>query len=549
MLLQLIVKNFAIIDNLTIDFKDNLTIVTGESGAGKSIIIRALKLICGARFDKSSIIDGKTTQIIAEFKVSENNTIAFLRNLGFTDSNNCIVRRTISANGKSKIFINDIPSTLATLQILSAQLIDIHGQNQHQLLLQNSEQLKILDNYTNANKLLSEIKVAAKQLNLLIKRINGIEEKSQQNLQKIDFLSYQMQELTASNLNIEELQSIENAHKISNNSKQLLEDISEINSNLSSENINNIMADSIANLTKNCYIDNSLKSALLCLQSAEINLQECNFELDKYLNSLDIDDENIAYLHNRLELLYNLSRKHNCQIIDLLDIKEQIYSQIADIQNSNGILDALKDKKQLLINEYLKLSNNLSNNRKKSAISLGKNVSSLMNDMGINGAKFIVDITPKEGFYTNGNDAVEFLVATNNGNFAKPLKKIASGGELSRISLAIAVTTTNSYAPSLIFDEVDVGISGETALVVGAKLQQLAQKHQTICITHLPQVASMGKQHLLISKNIHKNSTKAAANYLNFSARQQEIAKILGGNNNSQTTMDLAKEMLGNAVC
>ena len=546
MLNSLVVKNFAIIDDLTINFYNGMTVITGDSGAGKSIIIQALTLALGTRSDKSSVKKGvNKAQIVADFDINNPKITNFLEKNQLDNDCSCILRRIISIDGRSKAFINDFPVSLNLLQQLSNLLINIFSQNQHQLLLKTNHQMQILDDYSNTVNLRKKVLQICTDINKLAAQIKDINSNNANNISNLEFLNFQLKELNDADFELTELQNIENDYKISNNSQELINNINSAINIIDDDNFLSYLDKINSLLESSSIIDPKLKNAKQILASANINISECSYELNNYINSYELDTQDIKYIETRISLLHNLSRKHNCQILNLIDIQNNLKNKVLSIDNSDNSALKLQEKINQLELEYQQITTKLTQKRALNAKILSSSITKLMQELGMPGSEFMVSFIRNEIISTNGAESIEFLIKTNiDGDFS-PLKKTASGGELSRISLAMAVTTTsNTYAPSLIFDEVDVGISGRAASVVGDKLKNLSKKYQVICITHLPQVATKGERHLLISKTKNATTTNTCVNYLTGATREEEIARILGGDNISKKTLALAKEMI-----
>jgi DNA repair protein RecN (Recombination protein N) len=537
MLTSLFVKNFAIIDDLSVEFYEQMTALTGESGAGKSIILSALGLALGVRADKEMIqADCDSAQIIAEFTITDSKILTFLQNYELAEENNCTLRRIISSDGRSRAFINDIPTSLNTLQQLSQLLINISSQNQHQRLLNTAHQLQILDNYAQNDDLLQQLQTLVTDLNEVQQAITNIKQNNNHNQARLEFLVFAQEELEAENLSQEELDTIEDRHKQNTHLEKILTTITNVIQHIENgeKSINNA-DDSLSEITN---LDKKLNEPYQLLEGAKINLTEVNYLLSNYLSSYENTDTT-ENLEQKLSKLYDLTRKHNCTLTDLLDKYNEIVAEINTIQNADITLDDLQQKEQQLIKDYQTISEKISHNRQKNAQELNQKVTHTLQELGMNGSEFVINIEHKTGFSASANDKIEFLINTGSGAL-RPLKKIASGGELSRISLAIAVITTSSaYAPTLVFDEVDAGISGKTAQIVANKLKKLAQNYQVLCITHLPQVAAIANKHIYIDKQ----DGTTTLNYLTTQKREQEIARMLGGSVNDNS-LNLAKEML-----
>lgn len=536
MLLHLVVRNFAIIDDLSVDFHQGMSVITGTSGAGKSIILSALQFALGQRADKDMVQAGKdSAHIVAEFSVTTAAAATFLYEHNLTDEKHCILRRVISADGRSRAFINDIPVSLTLLQQLTPLLIDISSQNQHQLLLRSEQQLHILDTYAENTELLTTLATTAKELKAVQQQITEITQHNHNNQERLEFLTFALEELRAEELDQEKLDTIEERHKQYNNLAKISQTLQQSIQYI--EDAEGASNKALDELTQAIHLDDSLTEAHSVLEGAKINLTEANYLLSNYLSKYDgVNNED---LEQQLSRLYDLARKHRCNITELVAKTEEIEQEIHTLAHQDTQLEELRARAERLTQHYHTLSTELSTQRATSAQELNTKVSATMQELGMANAEFVAQLHHREGVFTMGNDTIEFVIDTGSG-VLRPLKKIASGGELSRIWLAIAVITTSSaHAPTLIFDEVDTGISGETATIIGKKLRTLAKNYQVLCITHLPQVAAQGEHHIFINKE----QGVTTLTYLDTGQRTQEIARILGDAKGAHT-LNLAQELI-----
>ena len=549
MLAQLSVKNLAVVEHLELSFETGMSSVTGETGSGKSILIQALSFALGTRGDSTVVRHGKSkAEISAVFEVKRNKKIqSYLQKQGLDDDGECILRRVIGVDGRSKAFINGSSVPLSTVRQLGELLIDIHGQNEHQLLLRQHQQIELVDDYASIsqeiselNYLVSKYKKASKNLELLLTNQNS-------ELENQELIKHQLKELDDALLTQEELDSIESEYKVNSNSNNLIEMVGGILNKLEDESGPSSQLQSLSHeLSQASAIDNKLEEANELLVSAHLQSQECIYFLTSYLNSITIDEQATAELEERLTELHSFARKHNCKISELLRIREGIKTIIGDFEIGFSMVNRLKEEKEKYENEYKLLAQKIREARLIKSSELSKLVTSAMQVLGMPGSEFKAKLTEKTiGVNFNGTESVDFLVRTNDGQPLQPLKKVASGGELSRVSLAISVVSADSeYAPTLIFDEVDVGISGAIAEVVGHKLKELSQHYQVICITHLAQVASFGHQHLRVSKVQKGDGASTTVEQLSKNDRVLEVARILGGITITEKARKAAAEMI-----
>ena len=553
MLVELAVKNLAVVENLEVSFTAGMSTITGETGAGKSILLNSLNLALGQRADKSMVRSGSDkADISATFLLNNNSRVKdILLEQELEADDECILRRVITADGRSKAFINGVPMPLNIVRALGEGLVDMHGQNEHQLLLKPLEQLSLLDNFAESTVLVQEINVVVKEYKKLNLQVQEASNNQDLFLEKQELYQHQLDELENANLTIDELNSIEDEYKVSSNSKDLVVQVSNILNQLEGDiGLNPQLSSLSYELEKTQTIDAKLNSANEMLSNAQLQVQECVYELNGYLNNLNIDEEYLQNLELRISELHDLSRKHNCQIIELLSVKQDITDKLNKLSIGSESIEKLKEKLNKLDEKYQSLANKLTKIRTSKAKELSTKVSEVMQISGMPGSEFSIDICTKDSeVYLNGNESVEFLVRTNMGQEHKALKKVASGGELSRISLAISVVASNSeYTPTIIFDEVDVGISGAVAQVVGQKLKSLSDTYQVLCITHLAQVASFGDQHLKVIKSQGKNGASTTIENLSSVDRVQEVARILSGEKITDRSINAAAELIASSV-
>ncbi|SFV60460.1 DNA repair protein RecN [hydrothermal vent metagenome] len=548
MLSSLHIQNLAIVEEQSIEFNQGLSVITGETGAGKSILLNALNLVLGERANSNLIKHNETRgSVIAEFEINQHKKILnWLKEQELDNQTDCLLRRTFTNDGKSKAFINSIPVNLNQLKSLGELLIDIHNQNEHYSLLKNSTQMALLDEYAKTTNLVSQINTIKQQYTELTQQISEIENNNQQQNEQKKLLTYYLQELEEAKLESEELNEIEVRYKSIKNYQTLIESISKISSQLDGdEGINDKLNHLVSEITQAQILDDKLSEAQKLINDAQLQAQEASYSLSQYLSSLEneTDNENIE---QRLNELHNLSNKHQTSIPKLLDKKYELEQQLNLLENSDEQVKILNNKLDKLILEYQTKANELSEIRKKSAIDFSLEVTELMQTLGMAGSVFKINLIKKElGIHLNGNEKISFDIQTNAGSKMQALNKIASGGELSRISLAIAVISAQFYSlPTVIFDEVDVGISGATAEIVGQKLQQLAKNTQVICITHLPQVAGFANQHLKVVKSTTQDNTRTQVINLNYNERIEEISRLVGGVNISDKTRLVAQELI-----
>ena len=549
MLEQLSIKNLVVVEDLNAEFQDGMTVITGETGAGKSIIVQALNLVSGGRSDATLVRHGKDkAEIVAMFQLGNNsNLLSFLENCDLEDGEECILRRVIGSDGRSRAYVNGSSVSLSKLREVGTKLIDMHGQNEHQLLLKNNQHRILLDDFAESQGLCEEINNIVHDYLKVKNKIVQLQNTNEQSLAQKELLTYQLNELVESKLEQDELDSIEKNFKISNNASVLIEKIADILESLEHESGANellIRAESIT--SKASELDSDLESVSSILSSAQVQVQEGIYDLRDYLGKVSDGKVNIAELEKRISHLHSLGRKHNCQIPELLKVQNNIQSALAELDSSSDKIEELTNKLLQLELNYKKESTVLTKHRQQSSKTLSKKVTDIMQDLGMPGSEVLFSLNATdEPIRLNGQEEVVINVKTNIGQDLKPLNKVASGGELSRVSLALSVVTSKSeLAPSIVFDEVDVGISGSVAEVVGRLLKKLSSRYQVLCVTHLAQVAAQGHEHMKVIKSQRKNATYTQMTSLNKEQRTDEVARILGGIKVSDKARLAAEEMI-----
>ena len=549
MLDQLFVKNLVVVQELNIEFKNGMTVVTGETGAGKSIIIQALSLVVGGRSDASLVRDGASkSEIVATFSIDiEDRLQSLLENLDLENGTECILRRIISADGKSRSYVNGCNVPLSTLRDIGGYLIDMHGQNEHQLLLRSNQHRILLDDYAITQDLCEEVNSTVYKYQQIQNEIEDLTKSNELLSTQKELLSHQLNELLQIDMTQDELDSIEDDYRVSVNASLLVEKISKILESLDHESgVNNILIDGERSVEQSRQVDSRLDSIQSLLSSAQVQVQESIYDLTDYLNKIGGIEDNSAELTARINILHELGRKHNCQIQELLSVQTNLQAQLDDLGSSNEKLEELLIKQNQCEKNYYSKSKLLSEKRLTASKSLSKKVTDIMQNLGMPGSEIDFSIKPlRNSIRLNGMEEIIIHVKTNTGQELKPLNKVASGGELSRISLALSVVTSNSeLIPSIVFDEVDVGISGSVAEIVGQMLKKLSTHYQIICVTHLAQVAAQGKEHLKVVKIQKNGATFTHVTDLSLSQRTEEVARILGGITISDKTRVAAEEMI-----
>ena len=549
MLEHLNIKNLVVVEELNIEFKFGMTVITGETGAGKSILIQALKIVAGGRSDASLVRNGAAkAEITASFSVRSNTKLkSYLESQDLENGAECILRRVIVLDGKSRSYVNGRKVPLSILSDIGSYLIDMHGQNEHQLLLRTNHHRILLDDFARSQGLCNEVNDAYSNYHDVKNKIEAFSAESSLLSSQKDLLMHQIDELNQAQINIEEVNNIEDDYKASVNSSQLIEKISKILNSLNDDlGVNNILIESESLLDQSIELDSRLDDIRELISSAQLQVQESVYDLTDYLSKINNQEDNLTQLSERITLLHGLGRKHNCQITELADVQKSLEEKVRDMGSSSKALDKMHQELGKFEKEYFSKSKILTQERKKASKILSKEVTLLMQNLGMPGSEIIFKVGPSGSeVKLNGVEDVSIQVKTNVGQDFKPLNKVASGGELSRISLALSVSGTNTVLiPCVVFDEVDVGISGSVAEIVGQMLKKLSIKYQIICVTHLAQVAAQGKDHIKVEKTQKDGLTYTSVTNLSKKERADEVARILGGIEISHKTRIAAEEMI-----
>lgn len=551
MLKQLCIRGFAVVDELDLEFKPGMTVLTGETGAGKSILIDALGLILGDRADSTVIREGaERTEISAIFDIENNTNITTMLDVQAIqmEGNELLIRRLIGRDGRSRAFINNSPTTAQTLRDIGEYLIDIHGQHAHQSLNKRDVQRNLLDDFGNYSKQLTAVATAYVNWYDATTRLQVLTDHDNQDA-TLSLLRYQVQELENLQPVEGEYDELDEEHRRLSNANRLLETVQQASATLGDDeySVYNRLNTVIADLQACHQFDESLTGISKLLDNASIQLSEASIEVRSYLDRLVYDPERLQVVEKRLSDLHDMARKHTIQTQQLSTLLSNLQQQLDDIENSQQLISELEQLKSLAREQYDETAVKLHQYRTRAAAKMSDAITHKLKALGMVEGQFRVSVNndnnsdPKP----NGSDQIEFLVNTNPGQAMQALRKIASGGELSRISLAIQVINSNDKGiPTLVFDEVDAGIGGGIAEIVGKLLHELSRQRQVFCVTHLAQVASQGDQHLQVEKNIRNNTTKTRVNELNADARIEEIARMLGGLTITAQSRNHAREIL-----
>ena len=555
MLLHLTIRNFAIIDALELDFETGLTALTGETGAGKSILLGALGMVLGDRADNDSIKQGADhAEIVAEFDIQDNEAVrSWLVEQALNTDDECLLRRRVSKDGRSRAYINGTPVNLQLIRELGEMLIDIHGQHEHQSLMKPVAQRRLLDDYANHSNLIEAVSNAYVQLKLVHEQLQHLEQAGSDRNNRLDLLRFLTQELDALALENNEYENLNEQHsrlahaeKLTTTVQQSLE---ELYGNDDS-NIQSNVARVIASLQDIAEVDGKLNPVVDMLQDALVQIDESVSQLRAYSDGIELNPAELEVIEQRLQVILDLARKHRVEPAALGELHQQLANELSELDHADERLEELRNEYKTLEQTYRNAAQSLSNSRSKAAKKLDKAITTAMQTLGMSGGKFIIEITrsDNEKRSAHGIDRIDFTVTANTGQPCKTLSRVASGGELARISLAIQmITAAQTHIPTLIFDEVDSGVGGRIAEIVGQHLRILGNSNQVVCITHLPQVASQAHQHLRVHKQSDKKQTRTGVDTLSRQQRIEEIARMLSGIDITQQSLAHAEEMITRA--
>ncbi|MEX0943189.1 MAG: DNA repair protein RecN [Pseudomonadales bacterium] len=550
MLTHLLVKDVALVDHLELTLEAGMSVITGETGAGKSIMLDALGLALGDRAESGLIAKGADkAEIHASFDISGNESARRWlqsRELDHADGE-CILRRIVTKDGRSRGFINGAPVTVGDLKSLGDMLIDIHSQHEHQSLLKKDTHRRLLDEFGKQTALALKVEELSERYHSNRRALEALIATNDEQSSRLQLLSYQAEELAILNTTTEEAGILESEQKLLANAESILGACSEATTLLFEGENDNALALISRALQLVSSIDHDRIGPIVeMLDSSRIQLQEAVSDLTRFGDDVELDPKRLEEVETRLTEIYDLARKHRISPTEIPALQERISSELQQLGNADAEIERLQSETEGVRAEYTAAADTLSRGRAKASRQLKESVRTQLTDLGMQGAVFDIALTGREipGPNPRGHEDVEFLISTNPGAAPRPLNRIASGGELSRISLAIDVVTADtSNVPTLVFDEVDAGIGGATAEVVGSLLRELGTKAQIICVTHLAQVAAQGHQHFLVTKSSDKNSAQTRISLLRAKDRVTEIARMLGGLEVTEQSLAHAKEM------
>ena len=554
MLTQLTVNNFAIVRQLAIEFAQGMSVITGETGAGKSIAIDALGVCLGQRTESSMLREGQDrAEVCATFQLEAHSpALHFLQQNELADSDNpdeCILRRIINADGRSKAFINGTPVSANQLKELGQHLVQINGQHSSQLLLKSDYQLQLLDNFCSHSELLNQMQQQYQNWKNLQHQVKTFQQKCAENEARKQLLEYQVNELDEFDLKANEFEELEAEHSRLSNSEELT-NLSQSVLQLLSEN-ETVSADALLyratqHLSDLTELDNRYAEVQNLLNEALIQVQEATSEMQHLAANIEQDPALLEEVENRMSQAIQLARKHNVKAEELVALHKNLKAELAQLTDFSQSENELIEQEKAAYQQLMETAQALHNQRQLGAQKLAQQVTKSIKQLAMEHAEFFIEVNSDYNkISSNGADSVIFNLRSNLGQSAQPLAKVASGGELSRISLALQVQASGKSAiPTLIFDEIDVGISGATANVVGKMLRKLGEKSQVICVTHLPQVASFGHNHFSVEKQTINEQTETQMTALTAQQRVKALAKLLGGSKITDLALANAQEML-----
>ncbi|MDO9103523.1 MAG: DNA repair protein RecN [Methylovulum sp.] len=551
MLVNLNIIDLAVVKSLDLNLATGMSVLTGETGAGKSILLTALGLALGDRADAGYVRPhSKRAEVNLEFDLCDAPKAQhWLKEHDLDDGQTCIIRRVVNQDGRSKAYINNRPVTLQSLQELSEKLVEIHGQHAHLTLLNADEQRRLLDTYAKNQPLLDQLNQCYRHWHKTHKELETLVKASTDQTAREELLNYQIEELQQLDLNDNSYAALSEEHSKLANLGQILGTGLALVDQLyeDPQSVNSVLNHSVSELAQLARFAPELKDICALLTEAQIQAEEAAQQLRRFLETQEADPMRMEALENQLGIIHTLSRKHHIKPDELPAQLSKLEHELDGLTHSSERIAELQDSVAKLYQHYHQLAAELSEQRRIGAASLQQQISAMIKELGMPQGEFLVLISDVDADSPklNGRDAVTFLVSANPGLPPKALAKVASGGELSRISLAIQVTTSNDKStPTMIFDEVDSGIGGGIAEIVGQKLRRLSENRQVLCVTHLPQVAAQAHYHLYVEKNHDTDITSSSVRLLDDAERVEEMARMLGGVNITANTLAHAKEML-----
>ncbi|WP_148252524.1 DNA repair protein RecN [Aidingimonas lacisalsi] len=549
MLVQLAIRNYAIVDSLDLELQDGMTAITGETGAGKSILLGALGLCLGERADAGSVRHGTDrADLAARFDIGSLPAASDWLAERELPGDDCLLRRVVTASGRSKAWINGQPATITDLKALGEHLIDIHSQHAHQALLRDETHLRLVDDFAGHRQDVASLNALYRQWHDRRQRLKRLSEDSDEIQARRQLLRYQVEELDQLALSEGELDTLEREQETLAHAEESLREAQVATDYCDSDDSGALalLHQAVNRVSPLPGSDRgALADALTMLGEARIQIEEATRELHRFIGATELDPERLAWVEERLGEVHRIARKHQILPEELTDLHQRLHAELNGLENGEHDLDTLSAEVETLRDQWRDQARRISEQRRQAAVQFGQEVQGQLAFLAMGKASFEVDIEARDTPGPDGLDRVRFLISANPGQPARPLSKVASGGELSRISLAIQVVAANhSTTPTMVFDEVDVGVSGATAEIVGQLLKRLGQHGQVMTVTHLPQVAAQAHHHLHIEKQAEQDTTQTQMAHLDPAGRVRELARMLGGVKLSDRTLAHAREML-----
>ena len=554
MLKSLFIQNFVLIDNLDIHFDQGFSVITGETGAGKSIILGALSLVLGQRADGKSIKQGADKCVIeAIFDVSKYQLESFfLDNDLEYDSESCILRRELYASGKSRAFVNDSPVSLAILKELGTKLIDIHSQHQNLLLGDNRFQLRVVDVMAENEILLILYKKEYTRYQGLRKELSNLKERAAQSKQEEDYIRFQLDQLEEANLQPDEQDELEQEQETLSHAEEIKSSLYRVSSCLDGEEqgVVSLLKESLSSMDALERYFPRAKEIAERLRSAYIDLNDLASEMEGLIEDVEFNPDRLTWVNERLDTLYALQQKHRVSSVEeLIVLRDQFRAQLADIDSFDEQIAALEKQVQNSYKELLQQASVLSEQRKIASVAFAQQLVEMVAPLGMPHTRFQVDVVPRKEPESDGMDEIRFMFSANKSMAIQPVAQTASGGEISRLMLCIKAMIAGFTAlPTIIFDEVDTGVSGDIADKMGHIMQDLGSKMQVFAITHLPQIAAQGKAHYFVYKEDVQDRTVTRIRPLDKEERVREVARMLSGSALTEASLANAKDLLGMKV-
>ncbi len=551
MLKTLFIQNYALIDNLRIDFNEGFSTITGETGAGKSILLGALSLLVGQRADTDVLLD-KTRKCIVEatFEIASYHLEAFFEQNEIDYSNEAIIRREILENGRSRAFVNDTPVNLTVLKELGEKLVDIHSQHQNSYLTDWNFQLKVVDTIANNQSVLAQYKDLFRRYHELKKQLAELIALADAGQKELDYIQFLYNELEQAKLKAGEQEELEESLKMLSNAEEIKLHLNSAYQILTSEEAGSIMQikEALYHLGKAKNIYPKVESLLNRLDSVYIELKDLSSEIGQMEETVELDPEKLEIVRQRVDYLYTLCQKHKVATADeLISIRDQFERQLSNIHSYNDSIAATQKQLDETTSSLNSIADELRSIRKKIAPIIEQKVIAILQQLGMPNAQFVISFEELNDFQSTGLDAVSFLFSANRQIEPQDLSRVASGGEISRVMLALKAVIASSLAmPTVIFDEIDTGVSGEIADKMGSIMKEMASNMQVISITHLPQVAAKGSSQYLVYKTDSEKGTSSNIKQLSADERVIEIAKMLSGKEITEAAISNAKVLLGN---